>query len=1001
LALRLLTLQAREERDMTKPKPGTVYDQHSRGRTASVSVGDVIGGHYLIEEVLDEGGMAMVYRATNSATQKPCALKILHAHFGDREEFLHLFSKEAKVSSVIGDSAHIVSVFDAGLDEELGVPFIVMELLEGQTLERVLEQGPLSPRLARHLLVQLADALEQAHSAGVVHRDLKPSNLFVTTDKAGEPLLKVMDFGIAKVLEGEAVRTATHIGTPAYNAPEQMGSSTRKLAEKVGITIGSGVSPATDVWALGLIAYEMFTGDLPGKYWGVETLSELPMKVAFEELVPASERAGNNAALLPAGFDAWFARCLRKNAAERWSTAGEAIVALLELIDADGDVEDLDEAELDAVSTRLYDSPVTAPDKAKTRLRSDGKPDSQRPDSKRPDSKRLASDPPPLPRISSPAITVAAAPALGASGKRKTDDAMRGAVSSASAVVKAAKAKKREGVGSGRWPLLAGVVALVLTAGGAVGYKMVKQTGAEDACLASDSAERCEGACQAGSLASCERLAVKLERGEGTAKDELRARQLYTRACGVEPLDSEEQVRAWSVAVEAQGCEGGACVASACVALAGMHEQGRAGALGSARAATSLYKRVCRLGLDDERERGSAGCVGLGLLRERAGEIEAARNYYSAACEDGLSSGCVALGSILERGDGEWRDEKKARALYEKACEGGDLKGCTLLGTMVERGKGGWVADPAAAVAHYRRACEGTELLGCVYLAHAHQHGRGGLTRDAVRAAELLQRGCDGGEMLACAELAAMTLAGEGGLEVDEKRVFELNQRSCEAGMPRGCSQLGKMYLEGKASLTRDPVEGRSLIERGCRGGDAVGCLALGRLDAAAGKLAGAELAALYAKACEGGAAEGCVATAEMLEAGNGVDVDLVRAAELYQRACDEGALRGCTHLGNLVYQGTGGLERDPKRSVALNEQACKGGDRVGCARLGLLFALGHGVEVDLKRAAELHRSACNGEAEDEAQARRCAMLGERVAPPSDEGDKGAAKKGDAAPATP
>ena len=970
---------------MTKGKPGTAYEQQSRGRAARVSVGDVIGGHYVIEEVLDEGGMAVVFRATNSATHKSCALKILHAHFGDREEFLHLFSKEAKVSSVIGESAHIVNVFDAGLDEDLNIPFIVMELLEGETLERVLEQGPLSPRLARQLLVQLADALEQAHSAGVVHRDLKPSNLFVTTDRAGEPLLKVMDFGIAKVLEGEAVRTATHIGTPAYNAPEQMGSSTRKLAEKVGITIASGVSPATDVWALGLIAYEMFTGDLPGKYWGVETLSELPMKVAFEELVTASDRAGDNAALLPAGFDDWFARCLRKNAPERWSTAGEAIAELLALIDQDDDVESIDEAELEAVSTRLYESPVSTPDQAKTRLKSgSGAADSR---------KKAASDPPPLPRISSPAITVAAAPALGSRGgsaaKRKLDDPMRAAVSSAPPVVKSSAERRRGERSGGRWPLVLGLVALALTAGGAVGYQMMRQAGAEQACLAEDGVDRCQSACQAGSLESCERLAVKIERGEQIERDELRARQLHTRACGVEPLESEDQLRGWTVQIEAQGCTSGSCVADACVALAALHEQGRAGAVKSARAATSLYKRVCRLALDDDQDRGSAGCVGLGLMRERAGEVEAARNYYAAACEDGLSSGCVALATILERGDGEWRDDKKARVLYEKACDGGDLKGCTLLGTMVERGKGGWVADPEAAVAHYRRACEGAELFGCVHLAHAHQHGRGGLTRDAVRAAELLLRACDGGEMLACAELAAMTMAGEGGLEVDEKRVFDLNQRSCEAGMPRGCSQLGQMYVEGRAGLTRDADEGRSLLERGCRGGDAVGCLALAKLDAAAGKLAGEELSALFARACDGGAAAGCVAAAEMLEAGDGVETDLVRAVELYERACEQGAMRGCTNLANLAYQGAGGLRRDAKRSVALNEQACRGGDPVGCARLGLLFALGHGVEADPKRAAELHRTACSGAAEDDAQARRCTLLGERVALAADGGSTG------------
>ncbi|MBI4705852.1 MAG: serine/threonine protein kinase, partial [Deltaproteobacteria bacterium] len=250
--------------------------------------GDVVGGHYAVEELLGEGGMAVVYRGRNTATGKACALKILHAQLGARPEFMRLFAKEAKVGSVIGESEHIVAVFDAGLDEARGLPFLVMEMCEGETLEHALERGPLPEGEAQAVLRQLGAALAQAHRAGVVHRDLKPSNLFLARDAAGKPLLKVMDFGIAKVLEEGAVRTATQIGTPAYTAPEQMGPTTRKLAAKQGINIARGVSPATDVWAVGLIAYELLTGQRPGQYWAIDTMTELPMKVAFEPIESAS-----------------------------------------------------------------------------------------------------------------------------------------------------------------------------------------------------------------------------------------------------------------------------------------------------------------------------------------------------------------------------------------------------------------------------------------------------------------------------------------------------------------------------------------------------------------------------------------------------------------------------------------------------------------------------------------------------------------------------------------
>ena len=299
------------------------------GKGTPVAAGTLVGNRYRIERILGEGGMAIVYRAQHVHTGRVCALKLVHPHLVSRPELVQLFVKEAQVAGHIGQNPHIVDVFDAGADEARLLPFLAMELLEGETLEQyVAGRGPMPPALLRTLFAQMADALDQAHQAGVVHRDLKPSNLFLTYDRRQQPVLKVMDFGIAKVLEMEAQRTATPIGTPAYAAPEQMGGGFRKLAAKQGIAIDAGVSAATDVWALGLVAYEMLTEVAADKYWAADTLAELPMKVVLENPGPASERAGQRAALLPPGFDAWFDRCLRKSAGERWPTAGAAVAAL-------------------------------------------------------------------------------------------------------------------------------------------------------------------------------------------------------------------------------------------------------------------------------------------------------------------------------------------------------------------------------------------------------------------------------------------------------------------------------------------------------------------------------------------------------------------------------------------------------------------------------------------------------------------------------------------------
>jgi serine/threonine protein kinase len=301
---------------------------------AVADVGTVIGARYRIEGVLGEGGMAIVYKARHTSTGKTCALKLVHRHLVSRPELVELFVREAQIAGRIGEHPNIVNVFDAGVDDTWKIPFIAMELLNGQTLEQYVSQyGPLPHDIFRKVFEQLADALEQAHRAGVVHRDLKPSNLILTYDRKAQPVLKVMDFGIAKILEQESHRTATHIGSPAYAAPEQQsGAAMRRIAAGQGIVIATGVSAATDVWAVGLVAYELLTGLSAGHFWShAESLNDLLLKIALDTPPPASIRAGERASLLPRGFDQWFERCLHKNAAARWQSVGEAVGQLLRL----------------------------------------------------------------------------------------------------------------------------------------------------------------------------------------------------------------------------------------------------------------------------------------------------------------------------------------------------------------------------------------------------------------------------------------------------------------------------------------------------------------------------------------------------------------------------------------------------------------------------------------------------------------------------------------------
>ncbi len=292
--------------------------------SAAPERGFLIGARYRLDAKIGEGGMAVVWRAVHTATDRAVALKLVRAEFAKDEAVRDMFVREARIGARIGRSDYIVEVLDAGVDPELAVPFMAMELLDGEPLDlRLKERGPLPPAEAADLLEQVADALDQAHGAGVFHRDLKPQNLFLTRDRRGRAVAKILDFGIAKLAE-TVQQSSTHVGTPAYSAPEQLGASWRSIAEQRGRVIASQVSGATDVWAYGLIAFEVLTGAPSGAFWGAETLAELPVKIVLEPLPSALTRARDRATSLPAGFDAWLARCLDLDATRRWPSAGEA-----------------------------------------------------------------------------------------------------------------------------------------------------------------------------------------------------------------------------------------------------------------------------------------------------------------------------------------------------------------------------------------------------------------------------------------------------------------------------------------------------------------------------------------------------------------------------------------------------------------------------------------------------------------------------------------------------
>ena len=279
-------------------------------------LGKTIDGRYQIESRLGEGGMGVVYAARHKVIGKKVAIKVLRGEMAREAEITGRFLQEARAASSIGNP-HIIDISDFGTLPD-GSTYFVMEYLGGKSLTALMEETkPVrAPRLL-HIAKQIASGLGAAHDAGIVQRDLKPDNLMLITRGSGESgkdFVKILDFGIAKVgADGPRLtRAGSVFGTPHYMSPEQ--------------AAGTSVDGRTDIYALGIILYEMASGKVPfdaDNFMGILTQHMYKTPVPILALVPAPE--------ISPSLDAIIQKCLSKKVEGRYATMGELLVDLEKL----------------------------------------------------------------------------------------------------------------------------------------------------------------------------------------------------------------------------------------------------------------------------------------------------------------------------------------------------------------------------------------------------------------------------------------------------------------------------------------------------------------------------------------------------------------------------------------------------------------------------------------------------------------------------------------------
>jgi TPR repeat protein len=961
-----------------------------------LETGQIFADDYRVVRLLDRGGMGAVYVAEQLSTGKARALKVIQPHVLGKDPNARLrFTQEARVASRIA-SEHVVQVVGGGVVGD--TPWLAMELLEGETLSAWVERAVLLPiEDVRQVVEQLVHGLAAAHASGIVHRDLKPANVFIAIPRRvnAKFMVKLLDFGISKVIVKPGTVMTTPMGTPGWMAPEQMHK-------------GLPVGPYTDVWALGLLVFWLLTGH---SYWVSED-SNLSLLSILQEMRQGATACARERAIeyqcprfIPLAFDAWFARSVALDGAARFPHAGAAYAELRPILD-----QVVDHG---ARSTR-----TTPPSLQGTAGTQPAPPFTVQVGPI--DTARATTPSPVRPRAGDArkALLVGAA-TVGAVGLAVlsvflltgstmwAERTCRGSTGGATAAVEKACAKacaaKRPGA-----CVAHGEALLSLHSDGAL---QRARDSFEKACFAGDAtgcrrlghltesdpkqaATLYEQACNGGDTAACADRGALLE---GTAPaDEEGAAALYDKACAAGAAlgcayrgfmfmtgrggtrDAPRGAQGLRGALPALDRACGQGDAPACVARVAAGEllgagdrAGDAGALDRAACDRGLQLGCVDLatakvlglnGVPRAVEDGvaslheacaartsAAACANAGAL-ESGADLTAGYGPRGAlelrvACTHGVHVGCSGWGPLLERPATLAVHEAEGAQTTDRACDSGVMSACVNLGAFQCAGHG-VTRDCAAARASFKRACDSGYAAGCGQLGAAYSLGMGGDV-DAPEGDALLVRACDAGELDACIARSALH-----GSPAALRPMCETEH------VATACARYGELLASG-AGTTRDLTTGLTFMSRAARGDGLDRSLpvmyaVMGSFETDKGKAA-----ALSGQACDLQIWAGCAARAWSLwNAGNG-GRDSETARQLLTRGCDAHDALSCYDLATISLRGQGPLGK-PAAVEQLSALCTEDGVKDACADAAKVYRTGFaGRTADSGRAATLAAKAC------------------------------------------